>query len=199
MTVKELFAFLADKDLTFEQYFILKSIDENTVFFFNKKKYHLDIQFLIRKGYIAEISEYSDYDLENFYITEFGKGILGTELPNTLIQTVDNDSFEEFWNTYPTTDKHLGFPKTRILRVNKTKSKKEYYTILKEGKYSSEDILKALKYEIEMMKTGSSLNENKFKFMLMSTTWLNQRRFEDILEGMSSDHIEDKDWTSDVI
>lgn len=192
-------------NLSIEQYFILECLSLKLYDIINKKRYDLDIQNLFRRKLIDTLSDNESLNIQDYYVTDKGSVVfqglevvykeLGVE-PATPVNT---NYFDEFWNTFPSSDKYLNFPKSRILRVSKDECKKKYYSILAKGKYTHEDILKALKYEIELNNSATTYKENKFKFMKNSSTWLNQAYYETLLDDMSSSVIENKDWSSEVI
>jgi len=104
--------------------------------------------------------------------------------------------FDEFWDVYPSTDKHSIYFKTRNLKSNKMGCRKKYKELLKEG-VLHRDILRALKHEIIERKKSNS-EDNKLTFMKNSFTWLNQREFDIILETIN-DETKENDWTSKSI
>lgn len=107
--------------------------------------------------------------------------------------------FEEFWETFPTSDSHGVFTKTRNLKSNKSGCKKKYEQYLNKG-IKHEDIIKALKYEINEKKE-KSIRDNKLSYLKNSYTWLNQKEFEIILESMEENDNNESgtDWTDTVV
>ena len=78
---------------------------------------------------------------------------------------------------------NIKFKETRALRTGKEKCKAKYFTILAEGPYTAEEILAALKYEVDLKKKQSLQgHENKLSFMNNSITYLNQRVFESFID-----------------
>jgi len=149
--------------------------------------------------------------IHNLFITEKGEEVIAstntfyediksTELSDETLTTFDTQ-FNEFWNTFPTSDKYLGYPRTRILRNDKEHCKKYYKKALEEAKH--EDIIKSLIYEIKMRENNSQ-NNNKssfsdFKFMKAAPTWLHQKEYNIYIQLMNDDVIEKKDAFSEDV
>ena len=78
------------------------------------------------------------------------------KLPKRKIVAAD---FDLWWKTYPGTDtfSHKGktFAGTRSLRVKKDDCKKKFQNIIDEGEYTANDMLEALKFEINQKKANS--------------------------------------------
>lgn len=107
---------------------------------------------------------------------------------------ISDDSFELWWKTYPGTDtfKHKGkqFEGTRSLRIKKDECKIKFNKILGEGEYKTDDLVKALEYEVLQKKENSVKTvTNKMSFMQNSLTYLNQRTFEPFIELIKEGHI----------
>lgn len=144
-----------------------------------------------------------------FYMRENGKLLIEqfnenpeTSKPPQQVEqklTNNNHKFEEFWLTFPNSDEHGIFKKTRILKAGKDNCKRKYIEYLTKGSEHT-DIIKALKYEIKLRKDVNN-GQNKMTYMKNSLTWLNSKEFEIILETMDeeiSDNSSD-DWTSNSI
>lgn len=129
-----------------------------------------------------------------------GKSVIEKVMNFDPVRTKNNSPFkklfEEFWELYPGTDKHSIYPKTRALKSNRKGCEEKYKKLIEEG-VKHEDIIKALRYEIEERKKTSG-KDNKLSFMKNSSTWLNQREFEIIQETMT-DTEDDDDWTSNLV
>ena len=92
-----------------------------------------------------------------------------------------------WWETYPGTDKFeykgKSFSATRALRANKDECRTKFNKILLEGDYTSEQLVEALKYDVQSKKENSiSTGTNKLSFMQNSLTYLNQRSYEPFIE-----------------
>ena len=70
-----------------------------------------------------------------------------------------DEDFDIFWKAYPSSDQYKHWPKTRSFKIGERKARQEYTKILLEGKYSSDQILKALQNEISM-RERTSIKEN---------------------------------------
>jgi len=145
-------------------------------------------QGLIRKGLISKDDE---------KLTIEGKDLL------KFIESNDNSrkivkrkpittDFEEWWKNYPTTDsftyKHKTFKGSRSLRRAKNDCKVKFKAILNEGDYTAQQLIDALKYEVNV-KVERSLREGKnlMSYMQGSVPYLNQRTFEGFIELMESE------------
>lgn len=149
--------------------------------------------------------------IHNIFITEKGEEVIQTtnhlyeEIKNTdlgdIVHTTFDSQFNEFWETFPASDKYMGYPRTRILRNDKEHCKKYYKKALEEAPH--EEILKALMYEIKMREKNSQNNIKSmfsdFKFMKSSPTYLNQKEYLIYMQLMKDDNIEKKDiFSTDV-
>lgn len=110
------------------------------------------------------------------------------KLPKRRVVTTD---FDLWWKTYPGTDTftHQGksFSGSRSLRVKKDDCKAKFKKILEEGEYTANDLVEALKFEVEQKKQNSIKEKtNKLTFMQNSLTYLNQRTFEPFIELIKS-------------
>jgi len=95
--------------------------------------------------------------------------------------------FETWWKAYPGTDtfthKGKSFTGTRTLRARKDECKLKFDKILEEGEYVLQDLLDALKFEVDQKKENSvKTKTNRMTFMQNSLTYLNQRTFEPFIE-----------------
>lgn len=136
----------------------------------------------------------------NILIKQFNENPETSQPPQQIEQklTNNNHKFEEFWLTFPNSDEHGIFKKTRILKAGKDNCKRKYIEYLTRGIEHS-NILKALKYEIKLRKDVNN-GQNKMTFMKNSLTWLNQKEFEIILETMDEENNNSSDdWTSNSI
>ena len=136
----------------------------------------------------------------NVLIKQFNENPETSKLPQTDKPIINNNhKFEEFWLTFPNSDEHGIFKKTRILKAGKDNCKRKYIEYLNQGVEHS-DIIKALKYEIKLRKDVNN-GQNKMTYMKNSLTWLNQKEYEIILETMSEETNDNglDDWTSNSI
>ena len=174
-----------------------------------KKSYSLDIIYLLKL--IEQAYDVSELCKENvkinvLYNTLIRKGlitetedkltILGTELLEFIESKAStkfkkkkfgNDGFNSWWDTYPGTDKFeykgKSFSATRALSVNKDECRTKFNKILLEGVYTSEQLIEALKYDVQCKKDNSiSTGTNNLTFMQNSLTYLNKKTFEPFIE-----------------
>lgn len=133
-------------------------------------------------------------------ITEEGRElILKTIGKKPKTKKLVNSDFDSFWNTFPATDKHGMWLRTRSLRSDRERSKDKYMLAIKNG-VKHEDLIKALKWEINDRKTNS-ITSNRLSYMKASSTWLSQKEYEIILEEIeiTPDEGEQKDWSTSLI
>ena len=165
--------------------YLLKLIEQNyDISELCKESVKINVLYntLIRKGLITE--------------TEDKLTILGTELLEFIEsksstkfkkKKFGNDGFDSWWENYPGTDKFIykgkSFPATRALRANKDECRIKFNKILLEGDYTSEQLIEALKYDVQSKKDNSiSTGTNKLSFMQNSLTYLNKKTFEPFIE-----------------
>ncbi len=159
---------------------------------FNDFNMYLELE---EKLFIKSIKE---NNVISFQLRLKGSSLIESFLTKFNIETNLNknnkSSFDEFWTLFPSSDETDFFKKTRFLKSNKDACKKKYLELL--NQYKHEDIIKALKYEVETRKNTSG---NGLKFMKNSLTWLNQKEFEIILENLKENIPTQTDWTTNSI
>lgn len=136
---------------------------------------------LIRKGLITDDNK----------LTTLGKEILDfldtkTELKLPKKKNITPE-FEEWWKQFPGTDtfvhKGKNFKGSRSLRTSKEDCKTKFNKILLEGEYTANEMIEALKFDVNQKKDASvSSNTNKLTYLQNSLTYLNQRSFEPFIE-----------------
>ena len=147
------------------------------------EKISLMKQSLIRKHLISE--EGKLYPEGQELITFIDSKISGKISKKVPLE--NDDKFNEFWATYPATNafsyKGKTFAGDRALRVKKDDCRLKFEKILSEGEYTSEELINALKLEIESKKESSiKIGTNKLTYMHNSLTYLNQRDYEPFIE-----------------
>jgi len=173
-----------------------------------KKTYSLDLIFLLKvleEGLDTEELCANSVRVCNLFQTLERKGLIGTDRKLTLqgkellsfIETEGEvkiakmkapaSEFEQWWKAYPGTDTfvHKGkkFTGSRSLRQNKDECRLRFDKILLEGEYTLQDMLAALKFDVEQKKENSvKTGNNKLTYMQNSLTYLNQRSFEPYIE-----------------
>ena len=149
-------------------------------------------QSLRRKGLIAE---------DENKLTTIGQDLLKFVQPDQtkrkfVKRKPQATAFEEWWKTYPGTDTFTyegrKFRGTRALRKDKQACKIKFDAILLEGDYTAEQLIKALKYEIEQKVLMSmKTKQNRLTYMQNSLTYLNQRTYEafvELIDEQGDDH-----------
>lgn len=166
--------------------FLLKLVEEDydlSSFTESSEKLKVMHQTIIRKGLITEGGK----------LTLSGKEVLSilnvadVEKIDLRKKTDITDDFEKWWKAYPGTDtfEYAGkkFTGTRALRAKKDECKVKLYKILDEGDYTIDELIAALKYEVnQKINNSMKTSSNKLSFMQNSLTYLNQRTFEPFIE-----------------
>lgn len=100
--------------------------------------------------------------------------------------------FERWWKVWPATDKfeykYRSFELTRTIRSGKKQAEGKFKSIMNEGDYTVEEMIAVLEQEIlakkeESVRTG----DNKLKYLNGPVPYLNQRKFEALIEQMRED------------
>jgi len=137
---------------------------------------------LIRKGLITADDE---------KITTLGRDLLefmNTKSSGRIIKRKPaTTDFEEWWKSYPGTDKveYKGktYPGTRSLRLYKDDCRLKFDKIILEGEYTAAELIEALNYEVLQKKEASiATNSNRLTFMMGSSVYLNQRAFQGFVD-----------------
>ena len=186
----QMFKELIKKSYNLDLIYLLKLIEEQhdiAPMYEDSMKIAALYQTLIRKGLITEDDE---------KLTNTGKDLLkfiGDQKNEEIVKRKPiTTDFEEWWKNYPPTDSFdvngITFKGSRALRRGKQECKRKFETILNEGDYTAQQIIDALKFEVEQ-KIERSLKERKnmLTFMQGSVTYLNQRTFEGFIELMEQE------------
>ena len=160
-------------------------------------------QGLIRKGLISRDDE--KITIEGKDLLDFISSDDNTPSPKMIKRKPVVTEFEEWWKNYPSTDsftyKHKTFKGSRSLRRAKNDCKAKFKAILNEGDYTAQQLIGALKYEVNV-KVERSLREGKnlMSYMQGSVPYLNQRTFEGFIELMESekDNPEQQKGSTDI-
>ena len=147
------------------------------------EKISLMKQSLIRKHLISE--EGKIYPEGQELITFIDSKISGKISKKVPLE--NDDKFNEFWATYPATNafsyKGKTFAGDRALKVKKDDCRLKFEKILSEGEYTADDVINALKLEINSKKESSlKSNTNKLTYMQNSLTWFTQKTYEPFIE-----------------
>lgn len=105
-------------------------------------------------------------------------------LLNEEKESIDSytSDFEEFWKIFPVSDKFAHYPKTRVLRINKQESFKEWIKATEQT--SGKEIIFALERDIAA-KANESGRTNAFKYMKGPVKWLTDKMYLEIEDGSS--------------
>lgn len=114
-----------------------------------------------------------------------------------LVKNVSDEEtpFDIWWRTYPGTNNFIingkKFKGTRTFRAEKDTCRVLYNMILKSGEYTHEELIEAIKLEVENRKEESyKTGEDKLKYLQNSATYLRQYSFDPYVElvraGMKS-------------
>lgn len=179
-----------------------------------KKGYSLDILYyleLIEKGYEPTEISLKSPKLDNIWATMIRKGLVnegkltldGKELlkflssteetPKIIKKKTSTDIFDKWWSTYPPTDtfEYNGrkFKGTRALRVKKDDCKAKIHKILNTGEYTIDELVEALKLEVEQKAENSyKTGTNKMSYFQNSLTYLNQATYDPFVELVRAGH-----------
>ena len=162
----EKFEELIKKSYSLDIIYLLKLIEaEHDVqpLYENSMRISAIYQSLRRKGLIAEDENKLTIvgkDLINYLSPEDTKRKFVKRKPQAT-------AFEEWWKTYPGTDtfSYQGrkFRGTRALRKDKQACKIKFDAILLEGDYTSDQLIQALKYELEQKILMSIRQQMKYQ------------------------------------
>ncbi len=181
MITLQKFQELIKKGYSLDTVFLLQNLDKIDCIDFNNPKLAILKQGLIRRGLISEEGR----------ITVDGNELLqfiSSPSEEKLVRKPKNDEpFDLFWKSFPGLDsfsyKGRSFSGSRALRVKKEDCKTKIKAILNEGEYTIDDIIGALKLEVEQkMESSLKTGQNKLSYLQNSLTWLNQRGFENYVE-----------------
>ena len=185
----EKFQEILSKGYTLDHVYILKIIDEGfdiTTVMEDSPKVAVLHQSLVRKGLL--------FEKEN-KLTMIGKEVLvfvDTKDKKKIVKPkVASTEFDDWWNTYPSTDtfEHKGkkFTGSRGLRIAKDDCRTKFRKIMLENEYTKSQLIEALKLDVHQKKEKSyQTNSNKLSYMQNSLTYLNQRSFEPFIELINS-------------
>lgn len=176
-----------------KDYVMLDKYDHN----FSLERALNNYQNLERKELIVADDSENTYYIISVIGREFYEEILDLSMGNisskSSIRLKRDELFEKWWSSYPATsdwesEDGRRFISGRSLRAGKKEdNRKLYYKILNEGRYTADEILECLLYEIEAKKKQSlSTNHNHLQYMQGSITYLNQRTFENFIDIIRS-------------
>ena len=189
----QMFKELIKRSYSLDLIYLLKLIEEQydvQPLYEDSMKISALYQSLIRHGFITPEEE---------KITIAGKDLLkwfedasGTKIIKRKPLTTD---FEEWWKHYPPTDSFeidgKVFKGTRALRKGKEECRRKFKTIIEEGEYTAQQLIDALKYEVnQKVERSVKGRKNIMSYMQGSIPYLNQRTFEGFIELMKQEPTE---------
>ena len=174
------FSELLKKGYSLDHIFYLRLV-EDSIEIEDSAKIGLIKQTLARKGLLTDDGK----------VTLEGKELLTFITTKTEVKLVKkkatNDPIDAFWKAFPGTDtfehKNKKFPGSRALKADKESCKAKLASILNEGEYTLDQIIKAVEYDVLMKKEQSvKTGQNKLTYIQNSLTYLRQRSFEPFIE-----------------
>lgn len=197
--ILDVFNIDANQALILEMIFFKEYVDLNVYIPKLANHYQIIMQNLFRRDFIKYYEEelVGFRNVRNLCLTLKGENVIKAlseikfdkEKEEKIVITVEI-YFNEFWDTFPASDKWGPFKPTRSFKADKNGCNKKYTKLLLEEGYKHEDVIKALKYQINLFQKDSTAIENKMKFFQNTSTWLNQKTFVGYLE-LSNSEIED--------
>ena len=181
---------LIKKSYNLDLIYLLKLIEEQhdvQPLYEDSMKISALYQSLIRKGLITDENKLTNPGKD---ILEYVKNNID-DTPIVKRKPITTE-FEEWWKTYPPTDSFdvhgRKFKGSRALKRGKEECKRKFKAILEEGEYTAQDLIDALKYEVQQ-KVERSVKEGKnlMTYMQGSIPYLNQRTFEGFILLMKQD------------
>lgn len=146
-------------------------------------------QTLLRKGYINENGKVLNPGLNLLEVIR--KSL--SKKNEKLDKNVSNEEtpFDLWWKQYPGTNNFevngKRFKGTRTFRVEKDTCRLLYTRIVNSGEYTDNEMLEALKLEVETRKEESyKTGEDKLKYLQNSATYLRQYSFDPYVELVRS-------------
>lgn len=165
--------------VSLDEVFLLQLAVQGLELDFGEKKIQVLVKGMQRKGYISEegaITQAGTSFWESLFLPEEE-----TLQLNKLSKTVDD--FERWWKEFPSNDgfEHKGkkFPATRSMRIKKEDCKAKFHKILSEGEYTADQLIGALRAELQAKKDISvQRGRNEVSYMSGTLPYLNGRKYE---------------------
>lgn len=137
------------------------------------------LQFLLRKGLCTE----------DFTVTKAGEQLieLATTATSVPVKRMSVDDYTRWIKAFPLSDgftwRGKTFTKTRTLRKNSEKTRELFRKVIREGEYTTDDLINAIIAESRAkMEDSVKKGENKMSFITNSESYLRQRVFEGFIE-----------------
>jgi len=173
------FKALLDSGLSLTDVYLLEMIDDNKSVLGLGDCITMSLYNLEGMGFI---DEHHNITLEgkNFLKDVYSKDLKLRAKKKTPV-TYDK-RFEDWWNEYPPIDKFDDFSGSRTLRNKKDDCHELYVEILKEGRFTHQELLDCVRIEVEARKQDSyNKLENQLTFMKATSSYLNSRQFENYI------------------
>jgi hypothetical protein len=143
------------------------------------------IQTLVRKGYIS--SSLAITSSGEQLLIDLAEGKKNLAFEKNLETHRQMLGFDEWWAAFPKNDSftHKGkeFIGDRGLRIKRVACKQKFETIVAGGKFTAEQLINALKYEINAKKEQSvKTGQNKLSYMKSTESYLNGGCYENFVE-----------------
>lgn len=181
---------LVKKGYSLDMIFLLMLIGTTDEAYPNSPKVDNIIQTMKRKGLLSEKEELTDEGgkLLSFLSSKEER----PKIPRKKRVVVD-EVFDKWWKAYPPTDtfeyNNKKFKGTRALRVKKDECKAKIHKILAEGEYTIEQLIDAVKLEVQQKVENSyKTGQNKMSYFQNSLTYLNQCTYEPFIELLKAGH-----------
>lgn len=185
---RETFKFLKESKLKLEEYIIL------FVKFYGLDWYTYGSYMPSSISYLRlQKEKYLD---KNKILTDKGKKLFESSFSKEALdeRIKQEELFEEWWEAYPTTDKHSTFPVTRRFKTNKIRTKYLYISLLNEG-IEHNKMLSAVRNEVASKIKNSTPSNNELKYMQNPYTYLFNRTFE---SWVDEDPVEFNEYGKDI-
>lgn len=183
----EKFLELLNKGYSLDMIYLLKMMELSILLGDNTPRTSALSQSIIRKGLITEEGNIT---LSGKELLEFLSTSSETKLKR---KSKEIDGFDLWWKEFPSTDsfeyKGRKFAGSRALKTKKDECKAKIAKYLNEGEFTIEDLIAAIKLEVNQKKENSyKTGQNKLSYIQNSHTYLLQRSFEGYLELIKAGH-----------
>ena len=151
------------------------------------------LQTLVRHGYLDNNHIISD--TAKVLLTDLRTGKKNIAKERLAVVEQQMDGFDLWWEAYPKNDvfeyKGKKFSGGRGLRIKKPECKKKFEAIVFSGKFTAQELVDALVYEVNQKKEESlKSGVNKLSYMKATEAYLNSGMYENFI-----DVAKEKRWT----
>jgi len=169
---------------TLDMVFLLKLIEQGVEvgeLCLDSPKLEALYQSVMRKGLVSEKGNVTLSGKEVIKYLDIKEDVKFVKKAKT------SSNFDLWWEAYPSTDtfsyKGKMFSGTRSLKAKKDDCKVKLNKIIDEGEYTIDELVKALKFEVDQKKENShKTGLNKLSYMQNSLTYLNQKTYESFID-----------------